>query len=430
MRGRFILGWAHDPQHPADRVELDVHLDGQPLGRHRADVERSDLVRAGIGDGRHAFRIELPELLEPGSAHTLIVRAVADSAVIPLARDYFADMTGTPGAAPLVLSVNGTTPEPAEEPEGPVVPVLDPPDELAFEELTGPAPQRPRALAGASGWLFAFDSRERLSASLGLTRNTAERVAAQVRTLRERDERLRSLGVGYVVVTVPEKTSVYFDRLPPGLRLDRESRPAAELAAALREDPRLELLDLLGPLLDARRHGRAFLRQGLSLTWTGAYHAYRAIAKELAKRFPAVEPVASAGLLLGGLVENAELLPHRERVTLMGRELVPVLPANEEPDVEPELVRDGFEAMFVPVPDSLAGQLGPAATLLELSPGSNLPTAVIVHDGSGERLVPFLAEHFARTVVEVGDGLPDPLIAAERPLVVVQIIGEAGRFFA
>ena len=34
-------------------------------------------------------------------------------------------------------------------------------------------------------------------------------------------------------------------------------------------------------LRDARRHGRLFTRLGTSLTWKGAFHAYRAIAKEL-----------------------------------------------------------------------------------------------------------------------------------------------------
>jgi hypothetical protein len=55
---------------------------------------------------------------------------------------------------------------------------------------------------------------------------------------------------------------------------------------------------------------------------------------------------------------------------------------------------------------------------------------MIVHDGSGGRLVPFLAEHFSSTLVEVSDTPPYEVIHGQRPLVVIQIVSESGSFFA
>jgi hypothetical protein len=85
--------------------------------------------------------------------------------------------------------------------------------------------------------------------------------------------------------------------------------------------------------------------------------------------------------------------------------------------------------MYVPLPEEIAAILGSRAALLERSAG-DLPQVTIIHDGTGGRLVPFLAEHFSRTLVDVSDALPYQAIELEKPLLVIQILSEAGSFFA
>jgi hypothetical protein len=68
LRGRVdavdegrIYGWAWNPAEPAGRIEVQVFRDDTPLATVIADKPRIDLKRNGIGDGGHAFDLELPQ---------------------------------------------------------------------------------------------------------------------------------------------------------------------------------------------------------------------------------------------------------------------------------------------------------------------------------------------------------------------------------
>jgi len=75
---RVISGWAWLPDHPTVPVVLEVVDQGEVIAVAVADHFRSDLRRDGIGDGHHAFHVELPRPLDPQHAHRLVVRRAAD----------------------------------------------------------------------------------------------------------------------------------------------------------------------------------------------------------------------------------------------------------------------------------------------------------------------------------------------------------------
>lgn len=59
--GGRLYGWAFDRARPQERVRIAVLLGGRTIAELPADKPRSDLKRNGIGDGAHAFDIQLPE---------------------------------------------------------------------------------------------------------------------------------------------------------------------------------------------------------------------------------------------------------------------------------------------------------------------------------------------------------------------------------
>lgn len=347
--GGSVLGWAHDPDRPGKRLELEIRVDDALVGRCVADIERDDLARAGIGDGRHGFRQPLEARLTPGR-HRIVVEAIGERAVLPLARDHFADQPA------VTLTVHDA---PASE----------------------SAPSEP--LVGLDGWLFARSSAQRLERAVGHRPLGPARLHALAAAVRARDEQLRALGVRYLIVTVPDKACVYAEHLPPGLTPAFESRPGAQLARALRTAPRLRPLDLLATLRDGRADGRVSTRTGAELTWLGAFHAYHAVVRELALRGVTGDPMPVSRLDRGALVPVGD-----------GRE--------REPELEPERIPDG----------PVGG-----------------PRALVVHDGSGERLLPFLAAHFSLMDVRATTGLPLADIESARYAVVIQIVADGGPFF-
>lgn len=56
------LGWVWQPG-SSDRLTVELRLGEQVLAQACADGMREDLARSGIGDGRHAFALPIPEAM-------------------------------------------------------------------------------------------------------------------------------------------------------------------------------------------------------------------------------------------------------------------------------------------------------------------------------------------------------------------------------
>lgn len=64
---RGAIGWVWCPGHP-DRLRVELRLADQVVATGVADQSRDDLARSGIGDGKHAFQLDVPESLRGRSA--------------------------------------------------------------------------------------------------------------------------------------------------------------------------------------------------------------------------------------------------------------------------------------------------------------------------------------------------------------------------
>ncbi len=57
-----VAGWAWRIGAPEERVTVTISYKGDPVANVTADLLRHDLVEAGVGDGRHAFVVDLQHL--------------------------------------------------------------------------------------------------------------------------------------------------------------------------------------------------------------------------------------------------------------------------------------------------------------------------------------------------------------------------------
>lgn len=85
--GGRITGWAWDPRLD-DRLEVGVFVDGEHVATGTASIFRESLRLAGIGDGAHAFTIDLPAHVRDGCRHTVAAAALATGAVLPVELDF------------------------------------------------------------------------------------------------------------------------------------------------------------------------------------------------------------------------------------------------------------------------------------------------------------------------------------------------------
>ena len=73
-----VRGWAQNVRSPDVPVCLDILVDGVVVVQAFAETYRADLVRAGIGDGRHGFEVALPATLTGVGPGAISIKRSAD----------------------------------------------------------------------------------------------------------------------------------------------------------------------------------------------------------------------------------------------------------------------------------------------------------------------------------------------------------------
>lgn len=90
-----LHGWCFNPASPGERISVQILVDGVQKAILLADEYRLDLERAGIGDGKHGFSIDLRRFIFDAEQHHVEVITVSGSSLsnspqtIASARDVF-----------------------------------------------------------------------------------------------------------------------------------------------------------------------------------------------------------------------------------------------------------------------------------------------------------------------------------------------------
>lgn len=367
--GSAVRGWVVDLDDPANVLRVVLRVDGREFAPVAADEPRADLAKAGIGNGRGGFRVQIGTPPVAG-AHE-IVAVVADTATpVPLAKDFrLLDSSGTPRSDVDLYEGVAAAAAPAVPASGPA-----------------PAGGRP-ALAGEAGWLFAYAEE-----TFDLVRGVASPDLPALDRLAGRVESLHAAAAAQdalcLVAVLPDKLHVYPERAPAAMALYPAGRVAEHLAARVQDAGAALLIDLLPTLLRARSHGRVFSRAGTGPTWLGAFHAYRAVAKVAALALPQLGPRSVEALRLGD---------HE--------------PVSDAP-LDGPLLRWQGHAL---VPDGSAAGLAATATEAGLGPDferdvrsgdGEAPRAVVIHDAASRRVAALLGDHCSATLVEADAAEP------------------------
>jgi hypothetical protein len=80
-----LYGWAWNAANPGERLAIELRVRDEPVATCLAELERKDLAKAGIGDGRHAFELPLKPAWARRHADLTIIARAADGTELPLA---------------------------------------------------------------------------------------------------------------------------------------------------------------------------------------------------------------------------------------------------------------------------------------------------------------------------------------------------------
>jgi len=271
----------------------------------------------------------------------------------------------------------------------------------------------PNVLLGTDDWLYFLgeDGKSLDRHYRGTATVTDAEIAAVVAELSRRQRFLAGLGIPYVVMVVPEKSTIYPEHLPAWVSKSPAPSPFDRLVEAIRANGTVPFVDLRAPLRAAKSRGQVYYAGDSHWNLQGAAVGYDALMHEIQHALPpgrvqeiapaAMPPyVAGTDFYWGDLARQIGLPTHFR-----------------EPDYAP------FAKVMADTTSRCARRIDPGADEgFEFyacdKPG--LPRAVMYRDSMAIPLIPLLSENFSR-VVYVGSRRLDPaLILREKPDIVIE----------
>jgi len=229
-------------------------------------------------------------------------------------------------------------------------------------------------------------------------------------------EWLAARGIGYVVMVVPEKFTIYPEYLPSWVARSPSPTPHDQLSAAMRRNGRVAFIDLREPLRAAKVRERVYYQTDSHWNFNGAIVGYEALMREVQRALPdklpsvapAKRPAYSPGVdfYTGDLLHMLAMPELREDdVAPLGKVLADVASRCAR-----RIDKDEFPGFEYYVCDR---------------PG--LPRAVVLRDSMAISLIPLLSENFSRTVyvsTRKFDRAMIDLIEREKPDIVIEELVE------
>ena len=287
----------------------------------------------------------------------------------------------------------------------------------ALVDIFGVSPVA-NVMIGRDGWLFWLgeDARSLDRHYRGTRRVPDFEAEAYVAEVKRRHEYLRSRGIAYLPIIVPEKFTIYPEYLPSWVAPGRNPTLLARTMDRLAEDGSVPYVDLRPVLRETKGGERLYYLTdshwnlaGAGVAYVAIMHAVQALLPgRLATVAPPVRPPYVAGRdVYWGDLARAMGIPFRFT----------------EPDYLPldAVTSNPRRAGLLARPIAMRGLM----TIYE-HPNADLPRLVMNRDSMAVALIPLLSENFHRSVYVQSTALARETIEREHPDIVIDEIVERG----
>jgi hypothetical protein len=265
----------------------------------------------------------------------------------------------------------------------------------------------PSVVRGRGDWLFYAES-DAIDDHVSRNPLRPDEVEAWRETVIRSRDWLRMRGAAYVFTVAPDKHVTYPEkfypsvhRVGPSLRMDQVLDAVADTGV---------VVDLRPVIAAAKSRERIYHLTDSHWNPRGAHAAYQAIIDAIRTQMPAV-PAAWK-------LSDFEAV-ERQREGLDLARMMGLRDVLYEMDLALVPLRPRLAKVVDPAGVSATVELGRLVTEV---PGSTLPRAVVFRDSFSTALVPFLSEHFSRTVyLWQKDFVPEQVIEEGADVVIYEI---------
>jgi hypothetical protein len=242
-------------------------------------------------------------------------------------------------------------------------------------------------VAGRKNWLYLAEENPNLNVINDyrvITPLTSDQLGVWTQIFKERQDWLEANGIKYMLVIAPNKCSIYPEYLPKQFNRVRQRGKLDQMVEAL-QGAGLDVLDLRPALLKAKDHLKLYYRTDTHWTPHGAFLAYQAMMARLKAYFPEFQAAQSDDFTI---ISEPNLLGGLSYMLALG-DLFPESRITYTPK-KPHTARE------VTGTDVPLNYFQPLAVYETKDP--SLPRAVIFRDSFIHEIIPFLSEHFSRSV--------------------------------
>lgn len=274
-------------------------------------------------------------------------------------------------------------------------------------------PSKSDVIVGRHGWLFLGEARARESYQAS-TSFSPEELASWRSELERRRDWLAAQGSDYLLVIAPEKSTIYPEFMPTHVpRIGQQTR-LDQLVSYLAENSDLQVIDLREALVEAGAQHPTYYRTDTHWTDWGAFVVYQQIMMRLSERHPDLQLKSASNYTF-----HAQETVGGDLAGMLG--LKDILKDQAIVAEPADLVHaQQADTGIAPLPNVPEWNQPEAREVPDL----DAPTAIVFRDSFGKALIPFLSEHFRRSLYLHRYGLSETAILQERPRIVIQEMAE------
>jgi hypothetical protein len=256
-------------------------------------------------------------------------------------------------------------------------------------KILGQSSINSKVIIGSEGWLFLKND------PLKYYQNDPPYTSGHLDSLRtilkRRAHWAREHGMKFYFVIAPNKHFIYDDHLPSIYRKTSGNDRTDRIVEFMKNDTEITIIDLRKVLLQHKSPTPLYFKTDNHWNALGAYYGYTEIINTIKKDFPMVGPPVD---LKDFSIDSSEVRAGMESM-LMDMEhwytdnRIKLIPKFKEKGIDGVKMNYIFNGWF-PYPDDYE---------IDKETGiDSLPTAVVIRDSYSDYLIPYLKEHFKRSV--------------------------------
>lgn len=262
-----------------------------------------------------------------------------------------------------------------------------------------------KVIIGRDGWLF-YNSEGEIDDYRGTNHFSVQELEVIRENLEKRSQWLGNLGIEFYVTVAPNKSTIYPEFLPSSIKKYNDKSRLDQLINYLADNSEVQIIDLRPSLIENKSENLIYKKNDTHWNGMGAFIGYKEIARRLQE-----DSIISAPLV----TENYELVSE-----IGGGDLANMLSMNDilleehfslRPKLQTLVHKAEVDSMLYPNPGQLVVTDNPALR--------NSPKLLMFRDSFATDMIPFLSEHFSKSVYVWDHHFSTDVIEQEKPDIVI-----------